>query len=118
MVGMTAAKAAGFWSPHCAEGGGLGGRAGLRRRGGKPRGGSNPPFRTTQSSLCPRGPRLLRRLEEVEAMDASTIRTAVEAVVQHLADHPDDARSRDKPARAVVGQGWASACKARVGGRS
>jgi len=38
-------------------------------------------------------------------MDASTIRTAVEAVVQHLADHPDDARSRDKPARAVVEQG-------------
>ena len=51
-------------------------------------------------------------------MDASTIRTAVEAVVQHLADHPDDARSRDRPARAVVEQGFASACKARVGGRS
>src|SRR3989304_5503312 len=46
-----------------------------------------------------------RRRRGGEAMDASPMRTAVEAVVQHLADHPDDARSRDRPARAVVEQG-------------
>src|SRR3972149_8865344 len=111
MVGMTAARVAVFRYPNCAEVAELGRRAGLRSLWGKPRGGSNPPFRTTQSSLCPRGPRLLRRREEVEAMDASTIRTAVEAVVQHLADHPDDARSRDRPARGVGEGGFASACK-------
>lgn len=33
--------------PHCAEVAELGRRAGLRSLWGKPRGGSNPPFRTT-----------------------------------------------------------------------
>jgi uncharacterized OsmC-like protein len=35
-------------------------------------------------------------------MAADTIRMAIEAVARHLREHPEDARSQDRPARAVV----------------